>query len=206
MIRIRIDDVMWNSSGWDRERAIRRYRNRCNWLKKDRDNISHVAAIIVKDIQEYPETIELVKSGLNEGSLSPQLHCWEHVNYDDLTEFTITEHLEQSLDWFSKTLNFQPTIWITPWGSSGTPIMHTIAARFQLEIESTRFCIEPPHAVKLCIEHGNTNILHNQTVMDHWWKRGNHIPRIVEISRHGSYAAALEYDKENRKEKERIFT
>ena len=205
MIRVRVDDVMWASSGWGRDQAIRRYKNRCNWLKKDPENISHVAAIIVKDIQDYPETIELLKEGLAENTLSPQLHCWEHIDYDKLTEQEITEHLEQALNWFSTTLHFQPTIWITPWGSTGTTAMHNVAARLHLEIESTRFCIEPPHAAKLSIEHGSTAILHGQTIMDHWWKRGNHIPRIVEISRHGSYAAALDYDEENRKKKERIF-
>jgi peptidoglycan/xylan/chitin deacetylase (PgdA/CDA1 family) len=206
MIRIRIDDVMCESSEGkykSPEKATNKFKSIHEWTQRS-EALSHVPAIIVSEMERYPEATEFIKEKTALGEMSPQVHGWEHINYEELSEEEISKHINMCLEWFSDVLNYQPTIWITPWGSTGSPEMKSVAKKLYLTIEDTRFCLDPSKAVAACKKFNTPNFLHGQTIMEHWWRRGLHLLRVAEIVRHGSYTKAVEWDKINRLENEEV--
>jgi len=206
MIRIRIDDVMCDSSQYSkgRDKAIARFEQMHRWFTQAPNKILHVPTIIVKDIQEYPETICLLKREVKQMRMFPQIHGYEHLDYNKLTEEEIKNHLELCIEWFQDVLEFHPTIWITPWGSE-SEMLSRVARSLFLQVEGVRHCITPGVAVKVAKEKG-IDALNGRTVMEHWWKKGLNLLRLSDIARLGSYEAAVKWDKETRLgKKESIF-
>lgn len=197
MIRFRIDDVMWDSSGWDRKRATNRF-SAFHHIIAETHGAIHVPALIVKDIENYPEVKDLVIKETLANRMFPQIHCYEHVNYEHLPKRKIEIHLINCLQWFHKNIQLhQPTLWITPWGSEGTEDMREVAKRWYLRIEGTKNTLSPQVALDTLKKHDTPAILHGQTIMDHWWTKGSKILRICQVIKRGSYQEAVLADKKS---------
>jgi peptidoglycan/xylan/chitin deacetylase (PgdA/CDA1 family) len=153
----------------------------------------------VKEISEFPEAVELLQDYTIKGLCSPQLHGYEHINYGDdkegnpeMTVVEILAHLEHSMEWFTDNLGFEPSIWATPWGARNDHMLEA-AAMFDIKIETTEGIITPGEAVSQ-LRKGNS--IDGCTIMDHWWKKGLNVLRLVEIIKAGSYELAAEARKD----------
>ena len=202
MIRMRIDDIMWVSTESKYAapgRSFQRVRAIHGWCNDSGGQIMHVPTVICHDIDDWPEVVEWMRHETVSGKMEPAIHGWHHIDYAELTEQECYDHLKLCLEWFKDTLWFQPTVWATPWGADSAS-MQAAAKRHYLKLETTRFTIEPGPCMKRVRQTGNANCLADTTIMDHWWKMGNHIYRIAEVCKHGTLDAAVQWDRDNRDE------
>lgn len=192
MIKLRIDDILNQSSAFSPERSEHRFRQKHRWITQVPGKIIHVPVIIVKDIEKFPAVIEFIKEETKEGRMSPQIHGLEHIDYGTLSLITIEDHLKQCLEWFDEKLNVKPTTWCTPWGGWSYN-MKKAADKFYLDVETTHPTIKPSRAIELCKDIGVDNLVkNNPIVLDHWYDKGLNILRLVEIVKYGSYPEAAE--------------
>ncbi len=91
-------------------------------------------------------------------------------------------------------MKYQPTVWCTPWGATSEK-METAAHGLGLELETTYNTLTPGKAIGLSSSFG-VKVLENKTVMDHWWKRGLNVSRLVKIIGCGSFEQAAEENPE----------
>lgn len=204
MIRIRVDDVMWQSRGLTHEKCVRQITKIGRWLHQAIEAFEYVPTIIVSNMEAFPEVTALIKSGTEEGAISPQIHGYEHIDYGKLKQDEIESHLDLCMTWFDKELNTVPTVWATPWGGTSPAIVQA-ATKFSLTVETTKLTIPPGKAISICKSFDSIEPLHGRTIMLHWWEKGLRLLRLVEIHRRKSYGNAVLWDKQNRKRKERIF-
>lgn len=183
-LRIRIDDVMVNSNTYKDPET--RFEQITRWLEKS-DKILHVPTILVKDIQNYPGTIELIKEKIKNKTMAPELHGWEHVDYNKLEEHDIAKHLFKSIQWFENTLEIRPKVWATPWGAESEKLTK-VSFAFGLSVEGTKHCWDP--AGWLTQARRTKSLPIGVTVMDHWWTRGLRLQRIALCLEYGSFEKA----------------
>lgn len=189
MLRIRVDDVLVKNSSFVGS-PQKRFKQISRWLEQS-NHIIHVPTILVKDIQHYPDTVEFIKIKITENKMFPELHGWDHVDYNKLDEKSIHEHLDKSMNWFNDTLKFLPKVWATPWGAESEKLTK-LASQYNLIVEGTGQCIEPAHWLRLAREH---NVLRTDiTVMEHWWNRGLRLLRIAHVMNYGSYETARQHE------------
>ena len=187
MLRIRIDDVLVKESSC-RKDPQKRFAQICRWLEQT-PHIKHVPTILVEDIQKYPETIELIKLKTSQGKMFPELHGWEHVDYNKLTETEIAKHLFKSIRWFENMLGIRPTIWATPWGAEGEKLS-ILAGDFGLTVEGVASCWDPGKWLNETSKQDSP--IMGVTVMDHWWTTGLRLLRISAVVQHNSFSLAKE--------------
>ena len=115
-IRIRDDDVLVDSRG----RAggeFQRFKGFHNMVCMDTRHFIHVPAILVTEIQSFPECIEYVRYETANGRMEPEVHGLHHKDYATLTASTIVEELTEAKQWIQKNLGWTPTIWYSPHGA-----------------------------------------------------------------------------------------
>ena len=197
MIRIRIDDVMWHSSAFTNERAENRFKQIHRWICQQPDSMIHIPTILVTEIQDFPNIIELVRQETLEGTMSPQLHGYEHISYGELDQDVIEDHLDKSMVWFGENLGIEPSIWATPWGGT-SDTMVAAASKYCLEIETVNsaYPYNFGKAIEIAKDKG-VQALHNETVFGHWWNKGLKLLRLVEIVKYGGYEEAIKGRKDN---------
>lgn len=176
MLRIRVDDVMTTSRAFSKEKAEARFETIHGWIVDG--NAIHVPTILVKDIQEFPNTIELLKEETKNFKLFPEIHGYEHIDYSKLTEEEILKHLKLCLEWFQDVLKIHPTIWATPWGSKGNLPMKDAARKLGLKIEGVENTIPPKLALELLEQYPVSAL---PTVMTHWWEKGLSLKKICQF-------------------------
>ena len=186
MLRIRIDDVLSANSSC-RKDPEKRFAQISRWLAQT-DKIIHVPTILVTDIQKYPATIEAIRQQVQDGKIFPELHGWEHVDYNKLDDLEIARHLFKSMDWFEKTLGFKPTIWATPWGAESERLSK-IGRSFGLKVEGVGACWEPGQWLSEARRLDTPPM--GMTVMDHWWNSGLKLLRISAVIQANSYQEAV---------------
>ncbi len=177
MIKIRIDDVMCESDAWTKERSEHRFKTIHEWIAATNGVVIHVPTIICKDIQNFPKTIEFIKEQTSMFKMFPEIHGWEHINYDELEEEDIYKHLLMCLTFFEREFNIVPTIWALPWGGEGNEAVQSAANKAGLTIESAAHVIAPSEALHRL----QTEKIDQLNIMTHWWSKGNDIRRICEI-------------------------
>ena len=91
MIRVRDDDVLIRSSGCD---SFKRFKQVHSWICES-DKFIHVPAVLVTEIQEFPECIKFVREETQAGRMMPETHGFEHIDYAKLTKDEIIEHLKR---------------------------------------------------------------------------------------------------------------
>ena len=115
-IRIRDDDVLITSRG----RAGNEFGRFVGFHKMvclDQRHFIHVPAILVKEIQEFPECIDFIRDETAEGRMLPEIHGWEHKDYANLSMEQIVEELLVSKKFIQEAFNYLPTVWYSPHGA-----------------------------------------------------------------------------------------
>ncbi len=198
-IIVRVDDVMCESSAWDRPRSIRRITAFQRWMS-DIPAIEYVPTVLVTEIQDYSEVIELLRAGAQSKIASPQIHGLEHIDYGALDEATVRSHLKKCIEWFERELDFTPTVWATPWGGTND-IMQRVSAELGLRLETTHPTIDVKKAMGY-LKSGQMEVkdFFGKTILEHWWNRGSTLLRFVDCVRYGSYTEAVKQDRLTRKD------
>lgn len=177
-ITVRIDDVMWNSSAWTKERAERRFQSQCRHILSTNGKVVCMPTILVRDIQDFPDTINYLSKHLD--SIVPQLHGYEHINYSSISKKEIDNHLRLAIRWFQDTWGYNPTIWATPWGGANKD-MHSVAHDHGLKIQTTSGTITLNEAIKSI----RAGTIPSKTIMIHWWEKGTRLLQMCDIIRLG---------------------
>src|SRR5262245_43134621 len=138
MLRIRDDDILVRSSSWSD--PVARFKQIHEWIRPHVGQVIHVPAILVSEIQEFPDCIEYIKENVANGTMETQIHGYQHIEYSrlglpfdrlpargavDYTIFSQEElhahfqavrlHLAEAKEWVVNTFECNPSIWYTPW-------------------------------------------------------------------------------------------
>ncbi len=200
MIRIRDDDVLLSSSSYSNE--LGRLKQIHDWICEVPETFIHVPAILVTEIQEFPEAIEYIRQETAEGRMLPEIHGWSHKDYASLSSAEIVLELRDCKEYIRKEFNHTATKFYTPWGAGADERGKHIrgaAAAVGLEMVTCakinkmagRFGV-----VRQLMDGHSLDYLDGDEIFMHWWEGGSRLKRIVEVAKHGSWEAAK---KANRK-------
>ncbi len=200
MIRVRDDDVLLSSSSYSDE--LGRLKQIHDWICEVPDTLIHVPAILVLEIQEFPEAIEYVRQETVEGRMLPEIHGLSHKDYASLTEKEIQAELNVCRDWIHYKFGHEATKFYTPWGAGADERgAHIKPAAAAIGIEAVT-CekinkLQGRYGVCQLLRDGNPlSYFDGGEIFMHWWEGGSRLKRIVEVAKHGSWEAAK---KENRR-------
>lgn len=194
MIRVRDDDVLLRSSSTQDE--LTKFKMVHDWICEVPDKLIHVPAILVTEIQEFPEAIAYIREETAEGRMIPEIHGLSHIDYASLTMPEIISELEQCKEFIYKRFNHTATKFYTPWGAGAD------ARGAHIKIASEAMGLEMvtcEHINKMNgrygvvreLKDGNTiDYLEGKEIFIHWWENVTRLKRIVEVIKHGSWEAA----------------
>lgn len=196
LIRVRGDDVLVHSEAM-KGAEFSKWKKHHQWVVEGPPYFFHVAAILCKEIQDFPEAIEYIRKEVAEGRLALDLHGWEHIDYGKLETEDIELHLEQSFDFFLKTFNCLPFRWATPWGAN-SPNIRKAARKFSLIVEGvTDPVIDQSQAVNIVQHADSIEPLIDKIILFHWYEKGLKLWRIIQAAKYGSWKqAALAHPEE----------
>lgn len=193
--RVRIDDVLWSSSGMA-GREGQKFQKYVKWAR-DAD-LYVVPNILCQELDRFPETKEWLRIELLEDRLTGlDLHGWDHGPYRGRGTQEIVEHLDKALTWFMDSYSIQPIRWVTPHGAD-SPEIREAAGLCGLIVETT----EPP-VIDQKVADGklkqtrSLDFLNDAIIMTHWWERGLALYRITQSIKHGSVDRAIDETKES---------
>jgi len=213
MLKIRDDDVLVRSSSWGS--PFDRFREIHDWIADVAGKVVHVPTILVSEIQEFPDCIAYIKEHTARGTMEPQLHGLEHIDYarlglpkdrlpprgkvnhaafceDEIKEHTrvVDEHLTTSVKWMEDHLA-RPTRWYTPWGADND-YLQRCAGNAELQLVGTGNLFEISTACDMLRQGASFSDLEKRgEIFIHWWQRGTRVKRLCAAVRHGSWAEAL---------------
>lgn len=189
MIYVRDDDVLIQSSSF--KDPFKHFQTVHGWMCET-DKVLHVPAILVTEIQEFPECIEFIKQETAKGRMRPEIHGLRHIDYGKLPNEEVRNHLVQCINFIEDNFDSAPAKWYTPWGAS-QPHLHEVAKELKLEL------VDCSAINKLAGRYGiiqrmkdgvNLRKLEEQEIFFHWWEGGVRLKRAIEVIKHGSWAAA----------------
>lgn len=115
-IRIRDDDVLVTSSGFP-GKEFQRFKGFHNIILQDPAHFIHIGAVLVTEIQQFPECIEFLKQETREGRFVPEVHGLHHIDYASLSFEDIVSHLTTCRKFIEDNFEYSPTKFYTPWGA-----------------------------------------------------------------------------------------
>ena len=217
MIRLRDDDVLVPSSSWGS--PFDRFKELHEWVAASNGTVVHVPTVLVKDVQRFSECIDYMERHTDLGTMEPQIHGLEHIDYSrlglpankvpargklDLSQFTpgeqtahqiaVLKHLDACMFWFQDNLGRLPTKWYTPWGADNA-LLRQVAEYKQLELVGTDKLFPIKEALNM-LKSGSSiaDVEKRGEVFIHWWERGRRVQRLCVAAKHGSYLEALKQE------------
>jgi len=189
LIRVRTDDVLVHSDSM-KGAEFEKWRKHHRWVLEAPAYFYHVAAILCKDIQDFPKAIDYIRQEVAEGRLGLDLHGWEHIDYSKIPQEQIEEHLEKSFEFFLKTFNCLPSRWATPWGNNSEGIKKA-ARKYSIAVEGvTDPVIDQSQAVNIVHHFNSITPLLGKVIMVHWFERGLKLWRIIQTAKYGTWTKA----------------
>jgi len=190
MIAVRDDDVLIKSSS--HENSFSHFKTVHNWICES-DKLLHVPAILVTEIQEFPECIEYIKDEASKGKMRPEIHGLRHIDYAKLSVEEVVVHLNKCKDFLLDKFNVNATTWYTPWGANASHLFDA-AAECKLKLVDTSRINKLAGRygmVQLAREGRDLNkFLEGGEIFFHWWEGGMRLKRVIEVLKHGSWEAA----------------
>jgi peptidoglycan/xylan/chitin deacetylase (PgdA/CDA1 family) len=163
-----------------------------------------VPAILITEIQQFPEAIEWIRQETIEGRMLPEIHGISHKDYASLSEAEIKSELTECCEWIYQQFGHIPTKFYSPWGAGAD----ARGAHIRPTAESVGIeLVTCENLNKLCGRYGVVQELMDGRdisylndfggeIFMHWWEGGSRLKRVVEVIKHGSWEAAK---KANRK-------
>jgi len=160
-VRVRDDDVLVASSTY--KSVFNRFVRIHEIIVAN--NGVHVPAILCNSIMEFPDCIDFVRHETSRRRMIPELHGWNHINYDTFSEKELEDDLCQCIAWFEDNLWVKPSIFYPPWGSN-SPLLQEVAARHGLVLVDCSNMISPTQVVN------NPGLYGACTELAiHWWHK-----------------------------------
>ena len=122
----------------------------------------------------------------------PEIHGYEHIDYNSLKESEIKDHLERCKDFLWEEFNRKARYFFSPWGANSKKLQDA-TTECGLKLIDTSNIIYPATFLGLIKKNGPVFDQDVELFM-HWWERGLRLGRIVGIYKYGSYKNALEQD------------
>ena len=171
MIIVRDDDVLTLASKWDD--PVSRFIEVHELICQAPNHLFHVPTILVADIQKFPVAVSYMQSEVKKGTMIPEIHGWDHIDYGTIAQGEITGRLLKCIGWFHDTFNYTPTKWYTPWHATSDDMVAS-AKYLNLQI-----VLETPNLRLEGIKQIRNNI--DCELMIHWWspQDTNRIERLV---------------------------
>lgn len=99
--------------------------------------VKHRIAIIAENLHKRKDLLEYIKS---HPLIDPQLHCFQHLHYKELTEDELRQQFSSSVKMFKKVGLKEPTVFHPPWNESND-LVKQVAAEFGLTVESEKITL-----------------------------------------------------------------
>jgi peptidoglycan/xylan/chitin deacetylase (PgdA/CDA1 family) len=190
-----MDDVLVHSEPM-KDLEFQKFRKHHQWCLEAPKLFYPIAAVLCKEIQDFPDAIAYIRSQLDEHKLFVDLHGWEHIDYTKLTQEQVEEHLEKSFDFMLNTFNCLPIRWAPPWGGI-SEAMQQACRKYSLTLEGvTNPVIDQGDAVAMVKKHGTIECLQGKIIMVHWFERGLKLYRIIKTGVHGTWEEAAKAEPE----------
>lgn len=194
LIRVRFDDVMWES-GNDKFRGkeLDRLKMMIDWCRPL--DCTLAPNILCQDIMKFPDAVPYV-NGLVDSlpdRIDLDIHGWDHGPYAPRKYDEVVSHLEAATNWFKTHIHpeAQPVRWVTPHGSNSWA-MQRAAREFGLTIETTEDpVIDQRNADGVLRNTRDPKQLDGKIIMVHWWERGMALYRVARIMQHGDVNKAI---------------
>jgi peptidoglycan/xylan/chitin deacetylase (PgdA/CDA1 family) len=199
MIRVRDDDVLNKSSGMGDE--FKKLQMVHEWICEVPDTLIHVPAILVTEIQAFPEAIEFIRQETAEGRMIPEVHGLEHKDYANLTSSEIVLELEECKEWIFKNLGHKATKFYTPWGAGADERGKHIkgaASAAGLEMVTCKGInkLNGRYGVVQEMKNGrDIHYLDGREIFLHWWENMTRLRRVVDMIKYGSWEEAAKSSK-----------
>jgi len=192
-IRVRDDDVLLIGRGFDTDTALPRFKE-VHRLIVDGGGL-HVAAILCGTIHEFPGAVEFIREQYQEGTLIPEIHGWEHVDYAEMDWDEIIENLKRCIGVIRTEFNYDPNFFYTPWGGC-SDLIWDAAEAVGLTAVSTANILYPKRKVfggKGWAAY-REDVLEGRELLIHWWQDRWFDP---EMSKTHSIVKTLQVIREN---------
>lgn len=115
-IRIRDDDVLVDSSKFPGQ-SFGRFKGFHNMILEDPVHFEHVLAVLVTEIQAFPDCIDYIRAETAAGRMRPEVHGLHHIDYAGLSFSECAMQLSVAKVWIRDHLGHDPTVWYSPWGA-----------------------------------------------------------------------------------------
>lgn len=139
MIFIRDDDVLMRSREPAHADAFSMFKRIHEIIQTKDDKVFHIPAILVTEIQSYPECIEYIARETEAGRMSPQIHGFQHIDYSKLPGDVVARDLAHCIKFNTDNFGVRPTKFYTPWGKKSNAILEACNV-LDLEMVDTSYC------------------------------------------------------------------
>jgi len=191
MIYVRDDDVLLPSSSWGS--PFLRFKQIHEWILEVPEYVVHIPAILVTEIQGFPEAIAYIKEQTADGRMQPEIHGLEHIDYGKLSLHEVKDHLKQCTQFLLDAFDIHPTIWYTPWGAN-SPVLQEAATDLGLKLTDcsniNKLSGRYGMVQQLKDGHDPRKFLEEKEIFMHWWERGERLQRVLKAIKAGSWEAA----------------
>jgi len=119
-IRVRDDDVMVHSSGFNDEECVERFKRVHEIIVEG--GALHVPAILITEILDFSDVIVFIRQETLAGRMEPQWHGWKHVDYAKIPQEQIEREIKMSQTRFREWFGRGFTKFYTPWGADASHI------------------------------------------------------------------------------------
>lgn len=191
MLRIRDDDILVPSHAWD---PFVRFRQVHEWILPHKGKVLHVPAILMSEIQDFPDCIQYIRENVANGTMEPQVHGLKHIDYSrlalpkeklpshgaiDLAIFsdeeinhhyqTVQTHLATAKGWILEQFGYEPHTWYTPWGADNFVLREAATSVGLKLVGVTRK--DFLHRVYQELQEGKVTVdqVKDRELLMHWW-------------------------------------
>ena len=195
LIRIRDDDILVHSSSY--EDTFGRFRQVHEWVCESKQFI-HVPTILVEEIQEFPDCIEYIKQETKEGRMLPEIHGHRHVDFAKLPKEELIDKFKLCKEFLWEKFEVKARYVYSPWGANAPHISDACEETGLKLIDCSRIMkLEGKHGIVQRLKDGEKlSNFYGCEFFTHFWGGGARLKRIVEVFKHGSWAAAKEANRE----------
>jgi peptidoglycan/xylan/chitin deacetylase (PgdA/CDA1 family) len=193
MIYLRDDDVLVGSSG--HEDSFKKFQQVHRWICET-DKLLHIPAILVTEIQAYPECIAYIKEETRKGRMSPEIHGYKHIDYGKLSYDEVVDHLRRCKNFIGEQFDITAKTWYTPWGANSPTLQQASAECGLILVDCSNLNkLNGRYGVIQEAKEGKNiaKLFDKKEIFYHWWQGGLRLKRMVEILKHGSIEAAMEH-------------
>ena len=170
MIRVRDDDILNHSSG--HKDSFARFK-KVHKIIVDGGAL-HVPAILVTEIQDFPEALHFIRAEREAGRMEVQWHGMSHVDYGLKTSSEIQEDIIKSQIFFRDNFGAEFTKFYTPWGADQAHIREACEMH-SIEMVDCSKIVECGHISRDPEKYRGKDV----EILIHWWAGAGRLERAL---------------------------